>query len=153
MCDRMVSISLLGAPSDSLFLKTTGEIKRAVSEYNHSTRVWLGVKFIRLLRADFQKNANLNFRYSQRDIVALLGIDRSTVFRIMKEHGDTLLVEIPPLYKYLSPVEFQPKGKSKYFRRIATNYSDLVESGFFGVESTKKVKSAKKMGSAKKMSK
>lgn len=122
MCDRMVSISLLGAASDSLFLKTTGEIKRAVSEYNHSTRVWLGVNC-------------------------------STVFRIMKEHGNMLLVKIPPLYKYLSPVEFQPKGKSKYFRRIATNYSDLVESGFFGVESTKKVKSAKKMGSAKKMSK
>lgn len=133
MCNRMVYLTLLGPTHDSLFFKSKSEIECVVSTFNQSTRVWLGVKFLRRLPIDFSENAKLNFRYSHREICSLLGISRTTIHRITTDprHKNVPVKDIASRYNYLSPLEYCAKGQENYFRRIASNYYDLVGSKFF----------------------
>lgn len=81
----MVPLVVLGPDYDSLFCKPQCELEREVSEFNQSTRVWLGVKFVRKLPIDFSANAKLNFRYSSRKICELLDVNRTTVYRLIND--------------------------------------------------------------------
>lgn len=132
VCNRMARLDdLFGSSVDSLFLENENEIVRRVATLNHSTRTWLAMKFVRKNKHDFQPGACLTFRYSQRKICRLLDIDRGSINRLIELSRDARLVDILPEYRYLSPMEANPRGRKRYFKRIASNYHDLLESNFF----------------------
>lgn len=129
----MVPLVVLGPDYDSLFCKPQCELEREVSEFNQSTRVWLGVKFVRKLPIDFPTNIKLDFRYSSRKICELLDVNRTTVYRLINDvrHKNVSVLRMAFCYNYLSPTEYCAFGQEKYFRRIASNYQDLVDCDFF----------------------
>lgn len=132
MCNRMAYVGdIIGRDPDCLFTLPISELKQKIVAMNHSTRFWLAFKFIRRNVNDFESNASLVFPYSQMQICALLGINRSSLCKFICKFKDLLIVDLLPTYGYKSPIECNPKGREAYFKKIALNYADLLASNFF----------------------
>lgn len=131
-CMRMATKSfVIGKKADRLFIKSYSEVKKIVDSMNHATRFWIAFKYLRHHSTDFTKKFKKNREYSEARICNILGIYRNTVYRFIKRNPDESLEVLMDRYRFLSPSEDEPHGKKLYFKKIASNYSTLLENGYF----------------------
>lgn len=64
---RMAEIEdVFGVSADIFFQRSKNEIKQIVMNMNHATRFYLGVKFYRENKIDFESNCEIKIDYSKK---------------------------------------------------------------------------------------
>lgn len=123
--------SILDEEADKFFSYSVRRVQRTIKKLHHASRFWLCFKFIRQHASDFIGICEKQDVYSKIAICNLLGIPRNTVNRLKKKYPTRSIKELMAVYKNLSPTERKPDSQKKYFRRVASNFSDLLAAGYF----------------------
>lgn len=123
---------IIGKEADNLFNNSVDMIKQKVIGMNHATRFWLGVKFFRLNKLDFQQEKVMEIQYSMTEIGKLLGISRYVILKfVQKIPKNESILNLMRSKRYMSPVECNPLYYESYFKKYASNYIQLKADGIF----------------------
>lgn len=132
VCMRMaVQSMVIGSHADKFFLKSFDRVCKKIGDLNHATRFWIAFKFVRRHVTDFRKGCRKKPEYSVVRICNMLGIHRTTVRRAVDKYPTKSLKDLMHQFRYLSLTENDPIREKNYFKKVASNYDDLLESGYF----------------------
>lgn len=132
MCYMAEASDIISKKADEFFDQGEDRIREKVCKMNHATRFWLAVKFFRFNKCDFEPNAVMTLKYSQRKMCNILGVGYPSIMKYVYNlrEKDTV-VDLMKSKKYMSPVEFDPKRHEGFFKNYASNYENLKIGGFF----------------------
>lgn len=127
-------------------LRPESELKDSIRGFSHARRIWLSVKFCRLLKgAKTSDSEAIEFRsrFNATKICRLFGIGRSVVVKFLTDKRTSFKTFVD--YKYLSPLEcnFNKMNMRDYIKN-ASNLRSLISQGYFDEKRVKRC--IKKMG-------
>lgn len=112
-----VDVKLFNSVDMEFFKQSRRSMENVIFGMNHATRFWLAHKFAN----------NLPDGWWKEGIYDLFGITKSMIARYKKDDNYLNHDSLSPLESKSSYV----KRKRQFFKRLASNYEDLVRHGYF----------------------
>lgn len=123
---------IFGPDADKLFTRSEEEIEKFISKMDHATRFYLAVKFYRRSSLDFEENNEFQCNFSKERICKILGVVSSTIKSFCRKTlKKQALKNFMESKNFLSPVEFNPRQSEPFFKKYASNYTELKIGGVF----------------------